>query len=54
MKGADDTAKGSEGRSAAVAKKAKDGNSNAGNHAHSCLFPVVRREAQRFARANQH
>ena len=34
MEGADDTATGSEGRSAAVAERAEDGDSDAGNYAH--------------------
>ena len=36
MEKADDTATGSEGRLAAFAERAKDGDSDAGNHAHSC------------------
>ena len=35
MEGAYDTAPGSEGRSAAVADRAEDRDSDAGNHAHS-------------------
>ena len=35
MEGADDTATGSVGGSAAVAERAEDGDSNAGNPAHS-------------------
>ena len=35
MEGTDDTATGSEGRSAAVAERAEDGDSDAGNYAHS-------------------
>ena len=35
MKGADYTETGSEGRSAVVAERAEDGDSDAGNHVHS-------------------
>ena len=54
MEGADNTATESEGRSAAVAERAEDRDINARNHAHSGYFPIVRRKAQRFARAHHH
>ena len=54
MEGADDTATGSVGRSAALAERAEDRDSDAGNYAHSGWFPIVRRKAQSFARAHHH
>ena len=54
MEGADDTASRSEGRSAAVAERTEDGDSDAGNHVHSDLVPDVRCRAQHFSRSHQH
>ena len=54
MEGADDNATGSEGRSAVVVERADDRDSDAGNHAHSGWFLIVRLKTQRFARAHHH
>ena len=43
-----------EGRSAAVAERTEDGDSDALNHAHSDWFPDVRCRAQHFTRSHKH
>ena len=49
-----DTASKSEGRSAAVAERTEDIDSDAENHAHSHWFSDVRFRAQHLSRSHQH